>query len=106
MLCVALREARLGLPKEYAFHEVLGLEEELLAMVPQPVQAVMMLYPLSADKPDATGNSAELSRQQSVWFTKQTVPNGSGLSFRHFTFPVVVCLLACCLPLIIISHGA
>ena len=32
---------RLGLPFDYAFSEVMGFDEDLLAFVPQPVVAVL-----------------------------------------------------------------
>jgi len=35
----------LGVPDEYTFNEVFGLEDDLLAMVPQPVLAFIVLYP-------------------------------------------------------------
>ncbi len=33
---------RMGLPEQWAFSEIYGFEEDLLAMVPQPVVAVII----------------------------------------------------------------
>jgi hypothetical protein len=37
-----------GVSSSFAFHDVYGLDEELLMMLPQPVQAMVLLFP-SAD---------------------------------------------------------
>ena len=37
----------LGASKDWGFYDVFGFEPELLMMVPRPVAAVVMLYPLT-----------------------------------------------------------
>lgn len=34
------------MPSSLAFHDLLGTDEMLLGMIPQPVQAVVMLFPI------------------------------------------------------------
>lgn len=77
----------LGVPEgDVQFCDVYGLDDELLAMVPQPVLAVLFLYPLtsldeeekeeSSASATSTAGSKELSKK--VYFTKQTVGNACG----------------------------
>ncbi|KAL5207051.1 hypothetical protein ABZP36_031486 [Zizania latifolia] len=70
---------------EVQFCDVYGLDDELLAMVPQPVLAVLFLYPLTSLEDDEEESSAsttsttggkDLSKR--VYFTKQTVGNACG----------------------------
>eukprot|EP00892_Ulva_mutabilis_P001744 jgi/Ulvmu1/11570/UM079_0013.1 len=77
--------AHLGAPVEQiGFRDVYGVDPELLAMVPQPVKAVIMLFPIT-DETEAAKSVEELkvreageSLAEGVWFTKQTVSNACG----------------------------
>uniref|UniRef100_A0A0E0DGQ2 Ubiquitin carboxyl-terminal hydrolase n=1 Tax=Oryza meridionalis TaxID=40149 RepID=A0A0E0DGQ2_9ORYZ len=71
----------LGVPAEAGFCDVYGLDDEMLAMVPQPVLAVILLYPQDRKKesvasPSSTVESKKLSKN--VYFTKQTIGNACG----------------------------
>ncbi|EEC77749.1 hypothetical protein OsI_16869 [Oryza sativa Indica Group] len=71
----------LGVPAEAGFCDVYGLDDEMLAMVPQPVLAVIWLYPQDRKKesvasPSSTVESKKLSKN--VYFTKQTIGNACG----------------------------
>nr|UOP57048.1 putative ubiquitin carboxyl-terminal hydrolase [Thecaphora frezii] len=69
----------------FAFHDILGLEPELLQMVPQPVEAVLFLYPITAQTEEARQqeDAAALEQQaaeaegETLWF-KQTIGNACG----------------------------
>ncbi|VAI59107.1 unnamed protein product [Triticum turgidum subsp. durum] len=70
---------------EAQFCDVYGLDDELLAMVPQPVLAVIFLYPLTSldekvEEYDASATSTAGGKDSSekVYFTKQTVGNACG----------------------------
>jgi len=77
--------ARLGVSLDtYEFIDVLGLDEELLVMVPQPVLAVLMLFPVSGpsekhrkeEEEDLKKNGQQVSSK--VYYTRQTVGNACG----------------------------
>ncbi|GBF91570.1 ubiquitin carboxyl-terminal hydrolase-like [Raphidocelis subcapitata] len=79
--------ARIGLDtSKHAFYDVFGLDEELLAMVPQPVVAVLLLYPITAETEaaakEADGRIAAAGpsapRPPPVYFMKQTIGNACG----------------------------
>ena len=67
------------------FHDVFGLDPELLAFVPSPVLAVILLYPLTAAS--ESERRAELARQPEtdrdaipadLFYMKQTIGNACG----------------------------
>eukprot|EP00887_Chlorella_sp_A99_P004874 scaffold4.g4874.t1 len=74
----------------YAFHDVLGLDEarggagELLAMVPQPVVAVLLLFPITKETEVARAEeAARIAAEGQVValdlvFMKQTIGNACG----------------------------
>jgi len=70
--------AALGLDRtKYAFHDVFGLDEELLAMVPAPVEAVLFLYPLTPATEAERGHEDVAPDADLLWF-KQTIGNACG----------------------------
>lgn len=75
---------KLGVPSDWEFHDVLGIDEDLLAMVPQPVSAVLLLFPITdaSDAFDETQRKTILEKGQevnkNVYFIKQTVGNACG----------------------------
>lgn len=76
---------KLGWPIEsYRFHDILALEDWALAMVPQPVLAVMMLFPIkeASEKHKTEEHESIVANGQvvspSVYFAKQVVANACG----------------------------
>lgn len=74
----------LGVPGSWTIHDVYGLDTELLAMVPQPVGAVILLYPFT-DKFEEHKNKQEDELEaaaqvvsEDVYFMKQCVGNACG----------------------------
>ncbi|MBW0485058.1 hypothetical protein O181_024773 [Austropuccinia psidii MF-1] len=85
--------AALGLSTESAsFADVYGLEEELLSMVPRPVYAVLMLFPISEEyEADRASERERVEKEreklgpefikrmdENVVFIKQTINNACG----------------------------
>ncbi|KAL5012476.1 hypothetical protein ScPMuIL_011027 [Solemya velum] len=66
----------LGIAKKWSFVDVYGMDDELLAMVPRPVVAVMLLYPLT-DKAKAS-DFGEVKQEADIYFVKQTIGNACG----------------------------
>uniref|UniRef100_T1J3Y3 Ubiquitin carboxyl-terminal hydrolase n=1 Tax=Strigamia maritima TaxID=126957 RepID=T1J3Y3_STRMM len=71
----------LGVPASWQLVDVLGLDPELLQMVPQPVLAVLLLFPyndkigLEIAKEDESADKAPTS---DLYFIKQTISNACG----------------------------
>ncbi|KAJ2712150.1 ubiquitinyl hydrolase 1 [Coemansia spiralis] len=72
---------RLGVDQAAGFSDVWGLDDELLAMVAQPVRALVFLFPLCA-KTRATRMEEAAAETNSVspkvWFMRQTIGNACG----------------------------
>uniref|UniRef100_A0A4D5RA75 Ubiquitin carboxyl-terminal hydrolase n=1 Tax=Scolopendra viridis TaxID=118503 RepID=A0A4D5RA75_SCOVI len=74
----------LGVPNNWQLVDVLGLDPELLQMVPRPVAAVLLLFPTSEEykahclKQEEELKSKGESVNQNVYFMKQTISNACG----------------------------
>jgi ubiquitin carboxyl-terminal hydrolase L3 len=78
---------KLGLSANLAFHDVYSIDEpELLAFVPRPAHALLLVFPVSEtyekfrvqedkDRPEYQGHGPE---EEVVWY-KQTIGNACGL---------------------------
>ncbi|KAJ1028456.1 hypothetical protein NDA16_001622 [Ustilago loliicola] len=68
---------------QFAFHDIYGTDPELLAMVPQPVAAVLLLFPLhpsmekSRRETSAAAPASPPGTENILWF-KQTIGNACG----------------------------
>ena len=74
----------LGVPRTWTWSDVYGFDAELLAMVPQPVKAVMLLFPISEaserrkQEQDALVAAQGQEVSPRVYFMTQTVGNACG----------------------------
>eukprot|EP00048_Salpingoeca_helianthica_P016007 m.229905 g.229905 ORF g.229905 m.229905 type:complete len:232 (-) comp17868_c0_seq1:35-730(-) len=76
--------AGLGVESEYAFCDVFGFDPELLAMVPQPVLATLLLFPCTTNQDAA--KRAQIAKLQAegyvphptAFFLRQTIGNACG----------------------------
>ncbi|CAB4436423.1 unnamed protein product [Rhizophagus irregularis] len=75
---------KLGVSKDWAYTDVLGLDDELLLMVPQPVKAVILLFPITEnyekDRKEEAKKIQENGQEVSsnVVFFRQTISNACG----------------------------
>lgn len=65
----------MGLQKDWGVVDVIGFDAELLQFLPQPVGAVILLYPVS--KVQSSGDGIE-PVPEGVYFMKQTIGNACG----------------------------
>ncbi|KAG2567814.1 ubiquitin carboxyl-terminal hydrolase 3-like isoform X1 [Panicum virgatum] len=72
----------LGVPEDVGFCDVYGLDDEMLAMVPQPVLAVILLYPQDRIKESQSSTASPVETKQEpskkLYFTRQTIGNACG----------------------------
>jgi len=70
---------KLGAEGEYSFCDVFGTDAELLVMVPQPVLAIVLLFPITVNSEQHKKDEDERIKKDGqfvndkVYFTKQTV---------------------------------
>lgn len=66
---------KLGLSPDWSVVDVIGFDDELLAFVPQPIAALILLFPTSqADSAEA----GDASLVDKVFYMKQTIHNACG----------------------------
>ncbi|KAJ2778240.1 Ubiquitin carboxyl-terminal hydrolase isozyme L3 [Coemansia javaensis] len=72
---------RVGVDAAVGFSDVWGLDDEMLAMVPQPVRALVFLFPAGDGYAAARSREIEAAAapvSPNVWFMKQTIGNACG----------------------------
>lgn len=65
----------IGMSAEWSVVDLIGIDEDVLGFVPQPVAAVIFLYPSSVHDSAEEGDT---SFNQSVYFMKQVIRNACG----------------------------
>lgn len=74
----------MGMKDSFVYTDVFGMDEELLAFVPKPVIAVLLLFPISKGYSDhIDAEKAELKKagqevSENVFYMKQTIGNACG----------------------------
>jgi len=73
---------KLGVSEDWEINDVFGLEDELLMMLPQPVLALLLLFPISDNyeeyAKELTAKSAKATVSKKVFYMKQTISNACG----------------------------
>ncbi|XP_037040648.1 ubiquitin carboxyl-terminal hydrolase isozyme L3-like [Bradysia coprophila] len=65
----------IGMSAEWSVVDLIGIDEDVLGFVPQPVAAIIFLYPPTVHDSDESGDDA---LNDSVFFMKQMVRNACG----------------------------
>lgn len=65
----------IGMSAEWSVVDLIGIDEDLLGFVPQPVAAIIFLYPSSVHD---TTEEGDISLNESVFFMKQVIRNACG----------------------------
>lgn len=74
----------LGVPSNWAINDVFSLDDDLLALVPQPVLAVLLLFPTTTkdeecpQKQEGDSSASESNVSDKIYFMKQTIRNACG----------------------------
>ena len=73
---------KLGVPKEWEINDVFGLDPELLLMLPQPVLALLLLFPIT-EKYESFAREQEAAMKDvtvsdKLYYMKQTISNACG----------------------------
>jgi len=73
---------KLGVPADWEINDVFGLDPELLLMLPQPVLALMLLFPITDNYKQFVLEKEEAIKNQTVsdklYYMKQTISNACG----------------------------
>ncbi|EJS43075.1 yuh1p [Saccharomyces arboricola H-6] len=71
---------KLGLKKEWAYFDIYSLTEtELLAFLPRPVKAIVLLFPMNESKQSLVNQHGPKAGGSNVLWFKQSVKNACGL---------------------------
>lgn len=68
---------KLGLPEGLCFHDVMSVESWAIEMIPQPVQAILLLFPISPAS-ELERETTSPSRIPDVFYMNQTIGNACG----------------------------
>jgi ubiquitin carboxyl-terminal hydrolase L3 len=76
---------KMGLPEDLRFYDLLSTDDWALEMIPRPVYATLMLFPIKpASEEHRRAEAARIAAEggqsvpASVYYTKQTIPNACG----------------------------